>query len=974
MARKDKAEIEAVAYTHPEAKRANNPEAGNLDVLPKVREQKKKYNWDPREAPQLVWAGKAGLTMAEQKEEMSFEVPVVNLHIHERVAPEAIIRAARREDAQRSLFADPEMDWTKEIQFYQHEVDWSNRMILGDSLQVMTSLLEREGMRGKVQMIYLDPPYGIDYRSNFQPRTDDRDVKDGADDDLTREVEVVQAFRDTWELGVNTYLSYLRDRLLAARELLCDSGSIFVQIGDENVHRVRCVLDEVFGDENFQAEICVTKTTGLGSKKRITSRIDFLLWFAKDSNSIKYRMLHLPKQDPFEAGYTRIETEDGSTRGVTAREQRGDDPMPKGRLFMSGDLTKPGPGSKYDVEFQGRIYNPKARWWGMEKPQLDRLIRSGRAIATENTLRYKRYFADSPVTLITNLWTGIGGAPDPEYVVQTNPEIVKRCILMTTDPGDLVLDPTCGGGTTAFVAEEWGRRWMTCDTSRVALAISRHRLMTGLFDYFKLRHESVGVSGGFRNKPFSVVEPQDVAQNTEIDQICAECQPLIEKALSAINEFRSECNARTKSLIPGTKASPPYREWEVPRGLGAEAEAYLAKEHGVNDAFDTHHLDWGVDSIEELRTAKQLLEAFWAANRSMQERIDASVHKNAQQQELVDQPEIDRRVVRVSGPFTMEAVPNVSEISVDVDEKIFGDALQMQIFEPVQGELAAKNVSAYLGDMIEKLRRTGVVTKGRGRLSFTSLRALDHEIVHAEGELELGSNGEARAVKCAVVFGPQDGSVSELLVREGLRASMPYDAVLFCGYDFSAPAQEFLQSANVPGKQFFMAYIAPDTAMGDLLKDTKSSQLFTMVGEPDVVVYRKDDPSLQGLLDDAKKRAQEDVLKRAESLQPGEVFLELRGVDLYNPVKGEVTSDNGADVHAIFVDHDYDGKSFCICQALFPNKKDSWNKIERALIASIDADAFEALRTQVTLPFKPGERMQVKVVDTRGNAVVKTLR
>jgi len=333
-----------------------------------------------------------------------------------------------------------------------------------------------------------------------------------------------------------------------------------------------------------------------------------------------------------------------------------------------------------------------------------------------------------------------------------------------------------------------------------------------------------------------------------------------------------------------------------------------------------------------------------------------------------------RRRRTASGPFTMEAVPNVSELSVDVEEKIFGDELQIAIFAPVQPALEAKNVSAYLSDMVEKLRRSGVVTKTKERLSFSALRMLDHEIVHAEGDLELpGTEG---LTKCAVIFGPQNGSISEVLVRDGVRACMPYDAVLFCGYDFTPPAQDFLQSANVPGKRFFMAYIAPDTAMTDLLKDTTKSQLFTMAGEPDVVVYRHGDPDIAKLVADASKRNSADVAKRAVALGEGEMFLELRGVDLYNPLKGEVTGDSGADVHAIFIDHDYDGKSFCICQALFPNKRDSWDKIGRALKGSLDEEAFEALRTQVSLPFKPGPngRVQVKVYETRGNAVVKTVK
>ncbi|HJP82013.1 MAG TPA: site-specific DNA-methyltransferase, partial [Fimbriimonadaceae bacterium] len=917
------------------------------------------------------------------------------LHIHERVAPEAIIRAAQREDAQRSLFADPEMDFSKEIQFYQHEVNWSNRMILGDSLQVMTSLLEREGMRGKVQMIYLDPPYGIKFGSNFQPRIDRRDVKDGADDDLTREVEQVQAFRDTWELGVHSYLSYLRDRLIISRELLADSGSVFVQIGDENVHRVRCLLDEVFGEENFAGMIVVSKTSGLGARY-LQLTYDFLIWFAKDKQSLKYRQLHVPKEavSSFQTHY---------------------DELPDGRIGRLDNLTGQQnnvASCNFEYDFQGATYrNPSGRQWKTTRVGIDRLARAGRIASSGRALNYLRLLEDFPVTDITDHWTDISGSVqsrlDPKvYVVQTGVPVLARCIQMTTDPGDLVLDPTCGSGTTAYVAEQWGRRWITCDTSRVALAIARHRLMTAAFDYYTLRHPSAGVAGGFKYKTVPHITLKSIAQSPEIDTIAEEYQPQIAEALSRLNQA----------------AGKEWMEWEVPRDLhdlvktsaswkpvakelsrlkglefevqhqservscwsypsDPEAEAVRKEARDLANAAQStleqldrlHERVKGLEAARQTTSLEELHAAFWNLKREMQAKIDASIHKNAPQEELVDQPEKESKIVRVTGPFTVEAVPNVSEISVDMEEKIFGDDLQIQIFDPIQGELVAKNVDAYISDMTEKLRKSGVVAKGKGRLSFMSLTPLAHEIVHAEGDISVSDEAGPEALRCAVIFGPQNGSIGELLVRDGLNAARKYDAILFCGYDFTGPAQERLRIPTA-GQQVFMAYIAPDTAMGDLLKDTKASQLFTMVGEPDVVVYRHGDPSLAKLVEEAASRGQKDVAKRAEALKEGEVFLELRGVDLYNPVKGEVICDSGSDVHAIFVDHDYDGKSFCICQALFPNKKDSWNKIERALKASIDADAFDALRTQVTLPFKPGERMQVKVVDTRGNAVVKTVR
>lgn len=507
---------------------------------------------------------------------------------------------------------------------------------------------------------------------------------------------------------------------------------------------------------------------------------------------------------------------------------------------------------------------------------------------------------------------------------------------MTTDPGDLVLDPTCGSGTTAYVAEQWGRRWITMDTSRVSLAIARHRLMTAAFDYYKLRHPTSGVSGGFVYKTVPHITLQSIARNTEIDAIAAKHQPQIEEALAKVNQ------AFGKS----------WKEWEVPP-RPPESEPPTAD--------------------------RQLLTDFWTLKRAKQAEIDASIARNAPTEELVDQPEKERGIVRVTGPFSMEAVPNVgAEISMHVEEATIHD-MSVTTFAPRTDDTpAARNVNAYLGDMIAKLAKTGVVAKGGKKLAFSALRAIEHAVLHAEGEIE---NGETRRV--GVLFGPNNGSISESHVKDALAAGRRYDVLLLCGYDFTPTAQEMAQAASGGDWQVLLAYVAPDTVMTDLLKDTKASQLFTMIGEPDVVVYRHGDPSLPELLANAASRGATDVAARAEQMQPGELFLELKGVDLYDPLSGEVKSDAGQNVHAVFVDQDYDGKSFCICQALFPNKKDSWTKIAKNLKGAIDEDAFEAFRTLVCLPFKPGVsfdrekgegRVQVKVVDQRGNAVVKTIR
>ncbi|MDL1928715.1 site-specific DNA-methyltransferase, partial [Fimbriimonadia bacterium ATM] len=801
-----------------------------------------------------------------------------------------------------------------------------------------------------------------------------RDVKDGKDEDLTREVMQVQAFRDTWELGVHSYLTYLRDRLLLARELLKDEGSIFVQIGDENVHRVRCLMDEVFGEENFCSLITFTKTSGQ-AESLLASVSDYLLWYGKDKTAIKYRQLFLPK-GPLLAGgsaYRRLLASDGSSRLLTPDEIADPTKIPEdSRIFRQDNISSQRTAQGADVrkfDFQGRSFSPgSSGTFKTDAVGLARLANAGRLQPSAATqISYVRFLDDFPAFRLADNWpdtTTSGSALNKQYAVETSQKIVARCILMTTDPGDLVLDPTCGSGTTAYVAEQWGRRWITMDTSRVALAIARHRLMTAAFDYYKLRHPTSGVSGGFVYKTVPHITLKSIAQNTEIDTIAAEFQPKIDEALASVNEAFST-DAKKKA----------WQEWEVPRSVEQVTGSRQVGSAGANQDL--------------------VLRRFWDLKREMQARIDASIARNAPTEELVDQPEKERGIVRVAGPFTVEAVPNVSaEFAVTVEYEVVpsddgerdeAPPLELTTFAPAEPNESVVNASAYISDMIEKLRKTGVVAKGGKRLEFESLKPIDHPVIHAEGETRIkngAANANGKSMRCAVVFGPQNGAISELIVREATTGAKKFDALLLCGYDFTDGAQQVI-NVEVAGLKVLMAYINPDTAMSDLLKDSKASQLFTMVGEPDVVVYRKDDPSLGRLLEEAKRRSKEadgsqrttaeEVLKRAEGLKEGEVFIELRGVDLYDPLSGEAKSDSGANVHALFIDHDFDGKSFCICQALFPNKKDSWEKLERNLRGTVDPEAFEAMRTLVSLPFKPGERVQVKVIDARGNAVVKTI-
>lgn len=510
-------------YTHADKKRANNPQVGLVTPETDKDGGKQKYQYDPHLDPQLVWAGKA--------EHTSFEVPTVSLHVHERIDPRTIIEAVRRKheeetDYQPSLFFGTESNLPlfQEIEFYKHKHNWANRLIAGDSTLVMNSLIVKEGMAGQVQMVYFDPPYGIKYGSNFQPFVNKRDVKDGKDEDLTAEPETLKAFRDTWELGIHSYLTYLRDRLLLARELLHESGSVFVQISDENVHLVRSLLDEVFGVNNYVSMIAYTTTSGFTSNT-LSRAGDYLIWYAKDKKTIKYRQLFINKSHPFKdpkTKYDQIELSDGTRRAATPEEKNEEVKLPKGsKLFRFGGIDSQGSsGEPTPFEFDGKTYYPaKGRHWTANYPVgMERLRQANRIVKTSNNISYVRYFDDFPLQPIHNLWTDIGGAvqsrSDPKvYVVQTGTAPIERCLLMTTDPGDLVLDITCGSGTTAYVAEQWGRRWITCDTSRVALTLAKQRLMTAVFDYYELAKPEEGVSSGFKYKTVPHITLKSIANN-----------------------------------------------------------------------------------------------------------------------------------------------------------------------------------------------------------------------------------------------------------------------------------------------------------------------------------------------------------------------------------------------------------------------------------------------------------------------------
>jgi len=879
--------VEIADYRHKAEKRKNNPDAGlaSYNYKPQTRV---KYGYDPHLDPQLIWAGKA--------ERASFDLETISLHIHERISTKAILKSVQRAQQQRQekLFAEPDLPLDKRIEFYQYEMDWANRLILGDSLLVMNSLLERELIAGKVQMIYLDPPYGIAYNSNFQPSIGKRDVKD-TDGDLTREPEQIQAYRDTWQLGVHSYLTYLRDRLLLCRKLLHDSGSIFVQINDENLPLVSCLLDEIFGRSNLVGVISFAKTGGMGGKLLGVVN-DFLLWYAKDREQVKYRQLYLRKELGGRAGeaYTYVEV-NNDRRRLTKEELEKLSLLPAdAKVFRIDNLTSQGfsANTTVDFHFQGRRFHPGSNsHWKTTVEGLQRLVHSDRVFATLSQIYYVRYLDDFGVVPVTTIWgdTSIAGYGDPKlFAVQTNTKVVERCILMTTDPGDLVFDPTCGSGTTAYCAEKWGRRWITCDTSRVALSIARQRLMTAKFDYHELTDPERGPPSGLTYESIPHIMLENIAKNAEIDEIADRYQPQIDEALAELNRALNK----------------EWKEWQVPRDENAK---------------------WP-------DMTKEVYRRLWTLKKKKRHEIDGSISRNAKPQLLYDQPRTKHDVVRVSGPFTVEAIP------VPIVEETPGASAQTS--------LSIDAVTDHINVMINLLQKNGVTFAGGKRMTLENLRPISSAgFVHAEGEVS--QNGVK--VRIAVSFGPRYGPVTARQVDEAIRTSyrFGFDALILAGFAFDPEAQATIQKNPIPRLKIHLSHISPDVIVGDLLKATKGSQLFTVFGQPDVRV---------------EKGADGFVVK-------------LLGVDIYDPETGEVHSTSSGEIPAWFLDEDYDGYTFRICQAFFPKEataKNPWDRLENALRGVVDKDKMEMFRGTESLAFRGGQekRIAVKVIDNRGNEVM----
>lgn len=895
--------------------------------------------------PWLEWAGK--------RESKGFVVDPVALHIHERVSAQAIIKAAKREDVQRDLFADPQQPYREAVQFYQHDVDWANRLILGDSLQVMASLAKREDLAGKVQMIYVDPPYGIKFASNFQSEIGKRDVKEKSED-LTREPEMIKAYRDTWTLGVHSYLAYLRDRLMLAKELLTDTGSIFVQISDENLHKVRELLDEIFLPANAVATITVVKTSAQ-EDLLLPSVCDYVLWYARDITKVKYWPLWLKKEtsDAGVAEYNRVQLQNGSRRRMTQDEESDWSRLPAGaKVYRQDNMVSQRPPGDFPVDFEGKAIRPITGYWKSSPTGVKKLVDARRVEARGKMLSYVRFFDDFVVRPLSNFWPDARFSSRSEskaYVVQTASRVISRCLLMTTDPGDLVLDPTCGSGTTAFVAEDWGRRWITIDSSRVALAITRQRLLTSRFDQFRLKPPSVDLGGsrkeadpanGYYYKTVPHITLKSIAQSSALEVIFARHEPVLAELLVTLNKdldkatpaLRAKLKSKltTKEQLEGKRSitDADRRRWILPESEWKEWEV----------PFDTDD-DWP----DALKTA--LLE-YRAAWRAKMDEVDEAIAANAEQEELVDQPEVVPGVVRVTGPFTVEAVMPAEE-SMD-DSPIEGiDDEDLESFGASSAAADTINGEAFTDRMRRLLLADGVRFPDNKIAKISRLDALEDAYLHAEGDWTAGDGTERRV---AVSFGPPHGAVTAVQVEEALHTASRrgYDDVVFAGFSFDGAAQGVIQDDPNPRVRAHLAHIRPDVQMTGLLKETPNSQLFTVFGTPRTKLDRLDD---------------------------GTLTVTMEGVDIYNPVENAIIPTRADKVAAWFLDTDYDGRTFCITQAFFPDKT-AWEKLARALKGYLDEDRFAALSGTTSLPFNAGvhKRCAVKVIDPRGNEVMRVHR
>ena len=923
------------ALRHKDASRKNIPTAEYQAVMADderspIQVAYKRRNRDLD--PQLVWRGK------DEQDWSDLVVQAPPLYIQEKVHPKVLIDDLIRVGAkdlspQTDLFADfnglPSED--AKTEFYQHDANWSNRMILGDSLQVMASLAEREGLRGKVQCIYIDPPYGIKFNSNFQWSTTSRDVRDGKADHITREPEQVKAFRDTWRDGIHSYLTYLRDRLTVARDLLTESGSVFVQIGDENVHRVRALMDEVFGEENFVAGIVITKTTSATSLY-MAGTCDYILWTAKNYKALKYRQPFREKRAG-EAGatlYNRIQSADGGTvRALSKGEDYERDFSHEGWFLVTSDNFLSQSGGRTTQQpflFQGEMYRPSTGGWKTNSEGIKRLIAASRITKGGRAPRYIRRIKDFPVSPVANVWDDMltgSFTEEKRYVVQTAEKIVQRCILMTTDPGDLVLDPTCGSGTTAYVAEQWGRRWITIDTSRVALALARARIMGARYPYYLLSDSHEGqlkeaeierkapsevptyndIRQGFVYERVPHITLRAIANNAEIDVIWEDFQEKLEPLREQLN----------------SALGTAWDEWEIPR----EADEDWSEE--VNKL----HADW------------------WKQRIARQKEIDASIAAKADYEYLYDKPYEDRNKVRVAGPFTVDSLSPHRLLGVDENDELIDNIAESKLG---YGDKFDKSSNQDFATMIlEHLKMSGVQQAHKeDRILFSGIRPWPGDLVCADGTYYEGDEDSGIQKRAGIFIGPEFGTVARPDLVQAAReaAEADFDVLVACAFNYEAHASEFNKLGRIP---VLKARMNADLHMADDLKNTGKGNLFVIFGEPDIDILDADDDQIK---------------------------VKINGVDVFHPNTGEIRSDDAGDIACWFVDTDYNEESFFARHAYFLGANDPYKSLKITLKSEINQEAWATLKSDTSRPFdKPKSgRIAVKVINHLGDEVMKVFR
>jgi len=933
------------ALVHEDAKRKNIPTAEFESVMEKDAQTPIELAYARRNRdldPQLVWRGK------DEQDWSDLVVQAPPLYIQEKVHPKVLIDDLRRQSEAREqetedseqldLFGDFNGLPSEEAktEFYAHDANWTNRMILGDSLQVMASLAEREGLRGKVQCIYLDPPYGIKFNSNFQWSTTSRDVKDGNQAHITREPEMVKAFRDTWRDGIHTYLTYLRDRLTVARDLLTESGSIFVQIGDENVHRVRALMDEVFGEENLVTEIAFRTTTGRAGDF-LSSAMNYILWYSKSRSDCKFRTPYQSKLagSSTEQVYRLLRDNEGRNTSLGKEQKRDPSLIPSdSRLFRSDNLMSQSGGEStiFPYEINGlKVPQPRKGGWKTNLVGMKRLHKADRLWPTKNgTLQYVRFFDDFSVIPMSNVWTDTGTGSftdDKVYVVQTGAKVVERCLLMATDPGDLVLDPTCGSGTTAYVAEQLGRRWITIDTSRVALALARARIMGAKYPFYLLADSKEGqqkeaeltrsapseapaygnIRQGFVYQRVPHITLKSIANNAEIDVIWDNFQEKLEPLRQQLNET----------------LGANWEEWEIPREL---TDAHFPKDIRVDSrAFAvSKHAEW------------------WEQRIARQQEIDASIAAKADSEYLYDKPYEDKKKVRVAGPFTVESLSPHRTLGVDADDELIDP---LEAGEGKQAEFGSQRT--FVEIILENLKTAGVQQAHKeDKIHFTALKPWPGHFVCAEG---VYTEGESASEKRAGIFiGPEFGTVAraDLVAAAREAGDADFDVLIACAFNYEARTTEFDKLGRLP---VLKARMNADLHMADELKNTGSGNLFVIFGEPDIELLPGDH---------------------------GQLRVKVNGVDVFKPQTGKIESSNTDEIACWFIDTDYNEESFFVRHAYFLGAADPYKSLKTTLKAEINPEAWETLYSDTSRPFnKPKSgRIAVKVINHLGDEVMKVFR